>query len=985
MFRKPTRAIGLAVLLLSLSAPTVSNGQCIPPSVTSQPAYTTVCNGGTTTLTVAGAGTDISFQWEVNTGSGYAAITNNTTYSGATTNALSIAGAASSMGTYQYRCVISGACTPNATSDAAGFTIHNTPSISTQPQAATICAGNNAGFSVVATGTDVTYKWQVNTGSGFADVANGGVYSGATTSDLAITGATVSMNSNQYRCLVTNACTTLTSDAVSFTVNAPAAVTTSPASALACGGGNKTFTVAATGLGLTYQWQMDDGSGFGNISDGGAYSGTGTANLDITGAVLAMNGQKFRCVVTGTCNPSAVSGEATLSVYDAPVITAQPSASVLCEGLNTSFTTAATGTPLNYQWEVDNGSGFTNVNNAGVYSGANTATLSITGAATNLSGLSFRCVVGNTCATQTGNAVALTVNALPVITAQPASAVICAGSNAVFSVANSGSTMNYMWQENSGSGFANITNGGIYSGATTGTLTLNAPAAALSGRQYRCILDNGNCTLTSGNATLTINVLPAITTQPVSAIICEGANASFTTAATGTGVTYQWQENTGSGFANITNGGIYGGATTATLAITAAGLSTSGYQYRCVVTGTCSPEATTADVTLTVNEKPSILVQPINMTVCTGTNALFTVATSGTGLTYQWQVDNGTGFLNINNGSLYSGANAKTLILTAPTAQETGYKYRVAVSGTCAPAVTSANGVLTVNDVKIINESGNNTACEDKSAMFSATAKGTVVTYQWQVNDGLGYANVANNATYSGAQTSALSILSADVAMTGLTYRCIVNGVCTHDTTADMKLTVNQKPQITQHPVSVTVKENKDVSFKIGALGYDFYYYWQASTDDGKTFVNIQDNGTYSGSRTNEMTVKSVAVTQDGYSFRCIVKEKGACNFAADSSSWAYLDVQSSLSVNDQVSNAQINVYPNPVSGSTLNISLPVAANVEVRILNAMGQTVSKQMTDAIKGQDTKIDVANIPAGVYMLYVVDTDKQIGQPVRFVKQ
>lgn len=67
-------------------------------------------------------------------------------------------------------------------------------------------------------------------------------------------------------------------------------------------------------------------------------------------------------------------------------------------------------------------------------------------------------------------------------------------------------------------------------------------------------------------------------------------------------IKYQWQEDTGSGFANITNGGIYSGATTATLTLTGVGLVKNGAKYRVVVThpdNACILEQRDATLTVT--------------------------------------------------------------------------------------------------------------------------------------------------------------------------------------------------------------------------------------------------------------------------------------------------------------------------------------------------------------------------------------------------
>jgi len=74
-------------------------------------------------------------------------------------------------------------------------------------------------FNVVATGTDLTYQWYLNTGSGFNPVADGGVYFGATNSTLSIFGATRLMNGYIYHVVVTGCSSSVTSTDATLTVN----------------------------------------------------------------------------------------------------------------------------------------------------------------------------------------------------------------------------------------------------------------------------------------------------------------------------------------------------------------------------------------------------------------------------------------------------------------------------------------------------------------------------------------------------------------------------------------------------------------------------------------------------------------------------------------------------------------------------------------------------------------------------------------------
>ena len=80
------------------------------------------------------------------------------------------------------------------------------------------------------------------------------------------------------------------------------------------GGGGTTFTVNAIGYNLSYQWQVDTGSGFTNISDTGVYTGSATATLTLTGVTRNMDGYKYRVIVSGLINPPTTSSTATLTV-----------------------------------------------------------------------------------------------------------------------------------------------------------------------------------------------------------------------------------------------------------------------------------------------------------------------------------------------------------------------------------------------------------------------------------------------------------------------------------------------------------------------------------------------------------------------------------------------------------------------------------------------------------------------------------------------
>ncbi|TCZ75457.1 hypothetical protein E0485_17140, partial [Paenibacillus albiflavus] len=478
------------------------------------------------------------------------------------------------------------------------------------------------------------------------------------------------------------------------TVNSSPSITAQPSNSTIAVGGNTTFSVSASNT-TGYQWQVDQGAGYTNISNGAPYSGATTATLTITGATARMNGYIYRVIASGLATPDAASNGATLTVNSPPSIIAQPSSSTIAAGGNTTFSVLASNT-TGYQWQVDQGAGYTNISNGAPYSGATTATLTITGATARMNGYIYR-VIASGLATPdaASNGATLTVNSPPSIIAQPSSSTIAAGGNTTFSVLASNTT-GYQWQVDQGAGYTNISNGAPYSGATTATLTITGATARMNGYIYR-VIASGLATpdAASNGATLTVNSPPSIIAQPSSSTIAAGGNTTFSVLASNT-TGYQWQVDQGAGYTNISNGAPYSGATTATLTITGATARMNGYIYRVIASGLATPDAASNGATLTVNSPPSIIAQPSSSTIAAGGNTTFSVLASNT-TGYQWQVDQGAGYTNISNGAPYSGATTATLTITGATARMNGYIYRVIASGLATPDAASNGATLTVN------------------------------------------------------------------------------------------------------------------------------------------------------------------------------------------------------------------------------------------------------------------------------------------------
>jgi len=76
-------------------------------------------------------------------------------------------------------------------------------------------------------------------------------------------------------------------------------------------------------------------------------------------------------------------------------VTQQPEVQSVVPGQNATFTVSASGSPVGYQWQrmPAGTTSWSNLSDNGVYSGSSTATLTVTGATTAMSGDQFQCVV----------------------------------------------------------------------------------------------------------------------------------------------------------------------------------------------------------------------------------------------------------------------------------------------------------------------------------------------------------------------------------------------------------------------------------------------------------------------------------------------------------------------------------------------------------------------------------------------------------------
>jgi hypothetical protein len=261
------------------------------------------------------------------------------------------------------------------------------------------------------------------------------------------------------------------------------------ASQTVCAGSSVSFSVIATGTGLTYQWRK----GTTNMTNGGNISGATSATLTINPVNTSDAAPNYNVVVSGTFPPGITSNNASLLVNSSPVPTISGQSGIC---INSGYYNYSTEPGMaNYVWNVsaggmiNYGSGTNQIQVSWINSGPQTVSINYSN--------------GFGCSASTPTVFNVTVNSLPnqagLITG---TASVCNGTNDVsYAVALIPNAMSYVWTLPPSATIA--------SGMGTNSITVNYGTDALSGNIY--VSGNNLCGngMVSPGFAVTVKAIPA--------------------------------------------------------------------------------------------------------------------------------------------------------------------------------------------------------------------------------------------------------------------------------------------------------------------------------------------------------------------------------------------------------------------------------------------------------------------------------------------
>ncbi|MFA8432996.1 MAG: gliding motility-associated C-terminal domain-containing protein [Marinifilaceae bacterium] len=737
-----------------------------------------------------------------------------------------------------------------------------------------ICSDKDVQMEVDATGSGTLhYQWF----RGTTPIA------GANKKQYSFTSRMEDDGDNFY-CIVSSStrCGTAQSSIRTLHVDQNTVIDKSPMDYSACVGGNHTFKVDAKAKDIVYQWQHNDKD----------IPGANSAALVLNDIQLAKAGN-YKCVVSGTCG-SENSTAAQLTVHEKTRITNILPVLSPCEGGKVDFAITTRGTIKKYTWL-----------HQGKDKGVNQPNISLEGLKVSDAG-KIKVVVDGVCESDWKET---TLNVIPTtkITDGPHdSPNTCLGGTASFLVKADGEDLNYSWSFNG----VNVGN--------QASLNLSEVTKAQAG-EYTVTV-KGTCDSDTESAQLTVNDLTKITAGFNGLSACENDDVTLSVTAEGDNNTYKWYKDkilisTKAGFTlnNVTT--------------VNAGL------YKCEVVGVCGSDDLTGRLDVDKNTR---ITKPLDDEWrCVGNGVTFTVETEGANRSYTW-----------TKGGVDQGNNSS--IFTIPSLKEGdigSHKVECLVKGTCgADQVSSAD--LTVYPTTVITDGLDDIdVCVGGKLTYSVKVKAKDPVFEWwhgteklkettnsltienvgvddagrykcivtgrcDHDESTAFVSVRENVSKTtglideticegadktlrvdfsgtdlqyewkkdgvkkGSNQNTLQITDIPLGSDGSNYTCrVYSPYGCGDETESMILSVDPKTTINTPPADQVVCEDGKAIFSVDALGKGpFTYKWY----EGMNLL--------SGETNDKLEVTPVRITDDGNTYRAIVKGSGVCESVTSSS-----------------------------------------------------------------------------------------------------
>jgi hypothetical protein len=801
--------------------------------------------------------------------------------------------------------------------------------------------------------TDISYKWTLTNGVNSQTstlinpsftFANTGVYD--VTLEVTTTFGTSSLTKNGLIVVAAkpkNACTPTSTNQgnfwytisnVSFNTinNKTSKYINTPFNDFTCTNGTvvdagKSYTISIAGHGTDYKESIEAYIDYNNNGtfEVGELIISGFAPLDtvtdipvtisqsITIPVTATTNQALRMRVIGEANTISAQERACAASYfvadvedytvyinpvsncATPVITLQPTIpNATCAGVGSQqLSVTATGTTLSYKWRKNG----VVISNNTIYSGATSATLTISKGTTSEAG-NYDVVVTESCGSNvTSTAVAVTINASVTssvtIASSDADNSICSGINVTFT-ANpvNGGTPTYVWKLN-----GNIVPNQSAKTFVTNSLIHNDQVAVEMSSSLGCLTATTVFSNSIKTAIVSFNPSVQITSSDLDNIICSKTTVLFTATSSNSGQNplYKWKLN-----------GVNIPSATSTTYTTTSLNSNDEISVELTSQEVCaSPKIILSNKIVTqVNNLPTATIAG-DSTRCVGDPAssiLFSGASGKSPYTFNYS-KNGI------NGNINGATEAR---ISAPTVSDGQFSYSlnsVTDANGCSRSYNNQQATVTILPVNSTTINCDNSNFNSLVFSWSAVTSATAYQLSYKINKG-------SIITLPNVQNLSYTLNSLNLGDTvSFTITPIGSG-CFSPSSNTFYTRNCTKPVLTKQPKSVTICEGNEVTFTVSYnLGNSVE--WEFLPSNGGSFSKVISSASISGEATTTLKILSNS-SFNGISYRAKISDVSKYCFV-------YSDA-AVLTVEDSIPSSQLAFSASTTEGCiplTVNFALP--------------------------------------------------------------
>lgn len=783
------------------------------PQVTATPPMQAICAGSSTSIVLSSNMPGTTYAWTVvdNGVSGTSSSTGDSILQVLYTTGLTT-------GTAVYTIVPTSGNCPGLPLDVS-VTVDPCPIATAIPSTQAICSGNATSISLTSNIVGTVFSWTAT--------ENGATGASAGTGDaivqtLSTTGDSVGIVTYLVT-LTANGCDGIPIP-VTVTVNPEPVITATPIAQTVCTGDSAFIVLTSNVPGTQFSWTASQ------LGVTGAADGNGDTIIHILSASGNVPG-----TVTYTITPTAEGScpgqpvTATITVNPAPILTATPTTQVFCSGETSAVLLNSNISGSIFSWTVaqTNVSGATNDTASSIIQTL-TATDSIQGSAV------YTVIATDTVTGCSGTPVDVNilVNPLPVITASPASQIICTGSTTGINLTSNVAGTSFTWT---------VVQNGV-TGAVPGSGASIAQTLAVAGTTsgtavYSITPVGGSCVGDTIQVTITVNLMDSAQFAYPQLVYCQTGSDPTAVIAGLPGGTFS--SSTGLVVLDTLTGLI-------DLSASPIGLHTVKY----VTSGSCA-DSSIAYVTIT--SAPGAIFSYPDTSFCQSGPNPIAVIDSGSIAGIFSASPVGLVFANVNTGEIDLDSSAVGTYVITNTLLSSG----------CAP--DSASFTISIVPLMAMATPSSQTICSGGTTSISLSSNISGTSYAWSVLQ----------TGVTGAASGSDSVINQTLTLLGSTSGSAVYTIipstptCIGDTLL-VTVNIDAPPIGTLSPSSQTICSGATALINLSSNIPGTIYSWIAS-QSGVT-------GASAGIDTLISQTLSITGTDTGMVIYTIIPSSNGCN-----------------------------------------------------------------------------------------------------------